>query len=150
MFHIRQLLKPVSLPSCWNDYFATKIVIWVLKFHFFRRTTKICERTFFVINSADNFRGWNRAEEIKWWIASGFLNCILITLSYRRWKVEHSRIFVSVYVCITRCVLLMLCWYMIVNLLIETCYILNYLGEADIKKMKRNILPQRSLVTLSI
>ena len=46
---------------------------------FFRRTTKICEKTFFV----NSFHGWNRAEAVKWWIASGPWNCILISLSYR-------------------------------------------------------------------
>ena len=43
----------------------------------------------------------------------------------------------------------MLCWCMIVNLPIETRYILNCLGEADMKKMKRNILPQRSSKSFS-
>ena len=43
----------------------------------------------------------------------------------------------------------MLCWCMIVNLLIETRYILNCLGEADMKKVKRNILPQRSSKSFS-
>ena len=52
---------------------------------FFRRTTKICERTFFV----NSFRGWNRAEAVKWWIASGPWNCILISLSYRPEKLSN-------------------------------------------------------------
>ena len=32
MFHIRQLLKPAVLPSCWNDCFATKTVIFSIFF----------------------------------------------------------------------------------------------------------------------
>ena len=38
---------------------------------------------------------------------------------------------------------------MIVKLLIETRYILNCLGEVDMKKIKQNILPQRSSKSFS-
>lgn len=84
VFHIRRLLKPAVLSSCWNDYFASKIVNWVLRFQFFSKNEKICERTFF----ANSFRRWNRVGAIKWWMASGPWNCILITLSFRPEKLN--------------------------------------------------------------